>query len=110
MPLQAFKLSDLERRQTELAKPYLEFLRRPGVSVGLYTLPAGGHDAQHPHAADEVYFVLRGRATLQVEGSRHEVEAGTAVSVDRGREHRFVDITEDLQVLVIFAPPASPDS
>jgi len=27
------------------------------------------------------------------------------VSVDRGREHSFRDITEDLRVLVVFAPP-----
>jgi quercetin dioxygenase-like cupin family protein len=110
MPLQAFTLEELESRQKELAKPYLEFLRRPAVSIGLYTLPAGGRDPQHPHAADEVYLVLRGRAKLWVEGTNHEVGAGSVVSVDQGREHRFVDITEDLQVLVIFAPPESPES
>jgi hypothetical protein len=25
-----------------------------------------------------------------------------------GAEHRFVDVTEDLQVLVVFAPPDDP--
>ena len=26
-----------------------------------------------------------------------------------GRDHRFVDVTEDLQVLVVFAPPERPE-
>jgi len=26
-----------------------------------------------------------------------------------GAEHRFVDVTEDLQVLVVFAPPDHPE-
>ena len=31
------------------------------------------------------------------------------MSVDHGEEHQFVDITEDLQVLVVFAPAKNPD-
>jgi mannose-6-phosphate isomerase-like protein (cupin superfamily) len=52
---------------------------------------------------------MRGRAGLEVDGQRLEVEAGSIVSVDRGVDHHFVDITNDLQVLVIFAPPETPD-
>jgi hypothetical protein len=32
------------------------------------------------------------------------------ISVDRGRDHRFLNITEDLTVLVIFAPPDNPEA
>ena len=107
---QAFDLTDLQNRQAELTKPYMEFLRRPGFSLGLYILPAGGHDPQHPHDADEVYVVLAGRANLDVEGTVHKVSTGSVVSVDRGREHRFVDIEDNLHVLVFFAPPEAPAS
>ena len=106
---QAFTLDDLQAAQAEHGRPYVEFLRRPGISMGMYHLPVGGRDAQHPHAADEVYLVLRGRAALLVEGERLDVAPGSVVSVDQGREHRFVDVGEDLQVLVVFAPPATPD-
>ena len=78
--------------------------------MGLYMLSAGGTDAQHPHDADEVYVVQRGRARLVVEGESQEVSAGSVVSVDRQRKHSFVDITEDLVVLVVFAPPETPDA
>ena len=104
---QAFELDDL---QADRSRSYAEFLRRPGISMGVYHLPIGGKDPQHPHAADEVYVVLAGRAVLEVEGERLEMQRGRVVSVDVGADHRFVDVTEDLSVLVVFAPPDGPEA
>lgn len=106
---QAFQIEDLERQLDESGRPYLEFLRRLGMSVGLYRLPVGAEDRQHPHGADEVYVVLRGRGTLRVGDHDVEVGPGRVVSVDHGEDHRFVDVQEELQLLVVFAPPESPD-
>jgi len=103
---QSFDLDDL---QADTSRSYAEFLRRPGLSLGIYHLPVGGKDPQHPHAADEVYVVLAGRGSLEVEGERLDVQRGTVVSVDVGADHHFVDITEDLSVLVLFAPPSTPE-
>ena len=104
---QSFELDDL---QADRSRSYAEFLRRPGISMGIYHLPVGGKDPQHPHSADEVYVVLAGRAVLEVEGERLEMQRGRVVSVDVGADHRFVDVTEDLSVLVVFAPPDSPEA
>lgn len=106
---QVFELEDLERKVSESDKPYLEFLRRRGMSVGLYRLPVGAEDRQHPHAADEMYVVLRGRGTLRVRDHDVEVGPGSVISVDQGEDHRFVDIREDLHLMVVFAPPEFPD-
>jgi mannose-6-phosphate isomerase-like protein (cupin superfamily) len=106
--LQSFDLGQLDKL-AEQARPYHEILRRRGMSLGMYVLPAGGTDRQHPHASDEVYVILRGRGTLRVRDQDHEVRQGNVMSVDHGEEHRFVDITEDLHILVIFAPPDDPD-
>jgi mannose-6-phosphate isomerase-like protein (cupin superfamily) len=103
---QSFELDDL---QADRSRSYAEFLRRPGISMGIYHLPVGGRDPQHPHSADEVYVVLAGRAVLDVEGHRLDMQRGRVVSVDVGADHRFVDLTEDLSVLVVFAPPDSPE-
>jgi mannose-6-phosphate isomerase-like protein (cupin superfamily) len=103
---QSFELDDL---QADRSRSYAEFLRRPGISMGIYHLPVGGRDPQHPHSADEVYVVLAGRAVLEVEGERLDMQRGRVVSVDVGADHRFVEVTEDLSVLVIFAPPDSPE-
>jgi mannose-6-phosphate isomerase-like protein (cupin superfamily) len=74
-------------------------------SAGVYRLSTGEIDRQTPHAEDELYYALAGRAELEVEGKRHAVEPGSIAFVTKLAEHRFVDIVEDLELLVIFAPP-----
>jgi mannose-6-phosphate isomerase-like protein (cupin superfamily) len=106
---QVFQLEELERKVSESDQPYLEFLRRQGMSVGLYRLPVGAEDRQHPHAADEMYLVLRGRGTLRVRDSDVEVGPGSVISVDHGEDHHFVEIREDLHLVVVFAPPEFPE-
>lgn len=82
-----------------------EFLRAGTFSAGVYRLSAGEIDRQTPHAEDEIYYVLAGRAELEVEGERQAVAPGSIAFVTRLAEHRFVDIVEDLELLVIFSPP-----
>jgi len=83
---------------------YLELLRVPALSVGLYRLPAGGLDEQQPHGEDEVYYVLSGRGRFRQGEEDHVVEPGTLYFVAAQAEHRFHSITEDLALLVFFAP------
>jgi mannose-6-phosphate isomerase-like protein (cupin superfamily) len=75
--------------------------RSPGLEIGVYVLVAPEPDRQSPHEDDEVYVVLEGRGTLEVEGERVELREGHAVFVPAGAEHRFVGY-EQLSVLVIF--------
>ena len=48
-----------------------------------------------------------GRGAIMVAGENQEVGPGSVVFVGRGVEHRFHSITEQLQILVVFAPPES---
>ena len=73
----------------------------PGLELGVYVLVAPEPDRQQPHADDEVYVVLEGRGTLEVEGAPVELREGHAVFVPAGAEHRFSGY-EQLSVLVIF--------
>ena len=83
---------------------YVEHLRVPDLSIGTYSIPAGGTDVQKPHTEDEIYVVTAGRARLTTPGGDAEVRAGSVAYVPAGEEHRFVDVTEDFAVLVVFAP------
>ncbi len=60
---------------------YSEFLRRATMSAGVYELAAGAPDPQSPHAEDEVYVVLSGRATIAVADETRPVGAGSVVFV-----------------------------
>jgi len=70
----------------------------PGLEVGVYVLWAPEPDHQQPHADDEVYVVLEGWGTLDVEGTSIPLEPGRAVFVPAGARHQFVGY-EQLSVL-----------
>src|SRR5258706_14106789 len=82
-----------------------EHLQTADLSVGTYSLPAGGVDDQTPHSEDEIYVVTAGRAPFVDGGGRVPIGPGGARFVAAGAEHRFVDIEEDLALVVVFAPP-----
>ena len=100
-----FHIDDLSREQNRQSKPYLEFLRAPALSAGLYVLAKGAADSQKPHHQDEIYYVLEGQARMQVGSDHIEVRAGSVIFVEAELEHRFYDIQQGLKVLVFFAPP-----
>ena len=105
--MDAFEISQIIEQQKQSGKLYLEFLRVPSLSVGLYALPAGGVDPQQPHTEDEVYYVVEGRGFIRVGEEDRPVEPGTTIFVAANVEHHFHTISEDLKILVFFAPAES---
>lgn len=75
-----------------------------GLELGVYVLVAPEPDRQQPHENDEVYLVLEGAGTLELEGDRVDLREGQAVFAPAGAEHRFIGY-EQLSVLVIFERP-----
>nr|WP_062341579.1 cupin domain-containing protein [Herbidospora sakaeratensis] len=86
------------------ADDWTEHLRTPDLSVGTYCIPAGGVDDQSPHTEDEIYVVTTGRARIVTPTGDAEVGPGAVIFVPAGEDHRFVDVTEDLTLLVVFGP------
>lgn len=83
---------------------YHQFFEVPEMSAGLYLLPAGGVDGQAPHVEDEIYYIVSGKAMVQIGEEHVPVEPGATIFVAKEIEHRFHEIEEDLTILVIFAP------
>ena len=83
---------------------WVEHLRVPDLSVGTYSIPAGGTDNQTPHTEDEIYVVTSGRAVIETPGGAAPVSPGSVIFIPALEEHLFTTITEDLTLLVIFAP------
>jgi mannose-6-phosphate isomerase-like protein (cupin superfamily) len=102
--MKLFELADLIAERERSGRAWLEFLRAPALSMGVYHLAAGARDLQSPHQQDEVYYVASGRAVLEVEGRDHPVRTGSVVFVAANAVHRFKDIALDLTALVFFAP------
>ena len=102
-----FEIAQLDQERALAGTSYLEFLRVPAMSAGVYTLPAGSVDPQKPHKEDEMYYVVRGRARMRVGAEDRIVDAGSVIFVAAEVEHRFYDLEEELVVLVFFAPAES---
>lgn len=96
-----FDLREVAERLTAGNGGYEIVHSSPGLELGVYVLVAPEPDQQQPHEWDEVYLVLEGRGTLEVEGEEIPVEEGRAIFVKAGAEHRFTGY-EGLSVVVIF--------
>jgi mannose-6-phosphate isomerase-like protein (cupin superfamily) len=97
--------ADMRERSETWSQP----LRVPAMSVGIYLLSAGSKDEQTPHREDEIYYVVRGQAVLRIGSSTRPIAPGDCIFVAAGQNHRFEDISDDLELLVVFAPAYSDD-
>jgi mannose-6-phosphate isomerase-like protein (cupin superfamily) len=84
---------------------WIVHLNSGDLSLGTYSIPAGGLDDQTPHTEDEIYVVRSGRATLVTASGIVDVGPGSVVFVPAGERHKFTEISEDLALVVVFAPP-----
>lgn len=100
-------LPTVSAERAQAGKQYQEFLRVPALSVGVYVLPAGAADPQQPHNEDEVYYVVRGRGRIRVANEEQVVKTGSVIFVPAKVEHCFFDVSEELEILVFFAPAES---
>ena len=84
--------------------PWIEFQRSGDLSTGLYVLEAGETDEQEPHTEDEIYVCVAGAARFVTPAGECDVRPGSVIFVPAREEHRFVDVTERLQLVVVFGP------
>jgi quercetin dioxygenase-like cupin family protein len=98
------QISELLQERSASGNRYLEFLRVPAMSAGVYVLAAGATDPQKPHNEDELYYVVQGQARMCSGAEDQSVSTGSVIFVAANLEHRFYEITEELVVLVFFAP------
>jgi mannose-6-phosphate isomerase-like protein (cupin superfamily) len=96
-----FDVEAVKRRLQASTGGYEIVHESAGLEIGVYVLVAPEPDRQQPHADDEVYVVLEGRGTLEVEGTKTELREGNAIFVPAGADHRFSGY-EQLSVLVVF--------
>jgi mannose-6-phosphate isomerase-like protein (cupin superfamily) len=102
--MDAWEYTDIEAARAASGRLYHEFKRVPDLSAGIYVLDAGATDPQSPHSEDELYYVVAGRAVVTVGTETRSVVPGSLVFVAATVPHRFHDIAERLELLVVFGP------
>ena len=102
--MDAWEYTDIATDHAAGGRLYHEFLRVPDLSAGIYVLEAGATDAQSPHTEDELYYVVAGRGVVTVGTETRPVVPGSLVFVAATVPHKFHDIAERLELLVMFGP------
>lgn len=102
--MEAWEFAAVEAERAASSERYREFLRVPDLSAGLYVLEAGAMDRQSPHSEDELYYVVSGRSRVTVGDETRPVRPGSLVFVAATVLHKFHDIEERLELLVVFGP------
>jgi mannose-6-phosphate isomerase-like protein (cupin superfamily) len=101
----AFSLDTLVSGLDTSKRDFAEFFRSEVLSMTVLYRPAGAPDEQKPHTEDEVYYIASGRGRLQAGDQDYELAAESIIYVAAGVEHHFHDVTEDMRILVFWAPP-----
>jgi quercetin dioxygenase-like cupin family protein len=76
-------------------------------SMGTQTVAPGCFVREHTHAREEeVIYVLEGNGFARIDGVEHQLSKGSAVFIDRGRRHHFLNAsaTEPLTFLWLLMP------
>lgn len=104
---QLFDADSLAQRRGSSTIKYTPFLDNQDITAGMYYLAPGARDTQAPHNQDEVYIVLSGSGTLQAGSQSLAAVPGNVLYVRAGVSHKFMDITDELELLVLFSTAES---
>jgi len=87
------------------------FLKSDSLSViEERVAPQAGEKRHYHQRAQQLFYVLAGIASIEVEGEWHEVHSGEGLAVAPGQKHQLVNKTaEDLRFLVISQPKSHGD-
>lgn len=75
------------------------------LSVVDVVVPRGKATPLHVHPdAEETFFVIDGDIVVHIDGTNHDVGAGTTLTVRRQIPHAFAVRSEGAHLLVVFTP------
>jgi mannose-6-phosphate isomerase-like protein (cupin superfamily) len=86
-------------------------LRSDSLSVIQERMPPGTSEQMHYHErAQQVFYILSGTATFEVEEEEKKVEANQSIHIPPGLKHRILNNRDtDLHFLVISEPKSQGD-
>jgi len=82
-----------------------------GLSVKQELIPAGNQEVKHFHqAVQQFFYILKGTATFEIEGSFIEINAGEGLHIAARQKHRIINEgQEDLEFILCSQPSTKND-
>ena len=82
-----------------------------GLSVKQELMPAKTNEIKHYHqAAQQFFYILKGRATFEIEDSIIEIGEGEGLHIEAGKKHRILNqSSEELEFILCSQPSTRND-
>jgi quercetin dioxygenase-like cupin family protein len=97
-----FQTEELVEQLEQDEANHLEVLDEESLTVEISRYSEGEYPPGNVHDEDELYYILSGAGTVEVADEMHSIEGGDVVYVERGTEHGFVEVDEDITVVIAF--------
>ena len=83
-------------------------VKRADMSVIAEQVPPGARETRHVHGtARQFFFVLSGRAVIEVNGERVTCTEGQGVEVPPGTPHQFMNESSEPAHFLVFSHPTT---
>jgi len=82
---------------------FIDVMNTSTMEVGIINLKKDQEDTQQPHVSDEIYYVISGSGTIEIDGIRNEVNPGKIIYIPKRIRHLFHAISNELVILYILA-------
>ena len=81
------------------------------LAVKQELMPAGTKEARHYHQkAQQFFYILKGKATFEIEDSIIEINQGEGLHIEAGKKHRISNESkEDLEFILCSQPSTNND-
>src|ERR687885_1913768 len=97
-----FELRDLLSRLDSEGGYFIDFLKAKGMEVGILRLGFDGQDNQRPHPVDEIYYVIEGSGSIEIDGKDYAIKQGTSIFVPARAMHRFHVTNRDKDLILLY--------
>lgn len=82
---------------------FIDIINTSTMEVGIINLKKEQEDTQQPHISDEIYYVISGSGTIEMDGIKKEVNPGKIIYIPKKIRHSFHANSNELVVLYILA-------
>ncbi len=104
--MQRASRAELEPFTTKDGSTIREYVHTPAQSLAEATLAPGQGTQRHYHRlAEEIYLIVEGGGTLELDGEVAEVTAGDAILIPPGAWHELVAGPDGARLLCCCVPP-----
>ena len=100
-----YQIFDLEKVISEMrnSEYFHNFLNVETMEVGIINLKKGQKDTQQPHSFDEIYYIISGKGTIEIDGIKNDVNPRKIFYIPKRVHHSFHAISDKIIALYVIS-------